>query len=81
MQDYAYDHLNRLAEYRAYAGGVLTDASEYSYDALDRVVEQTEQHDGASGPTETTTYTHLGLTTMVTGEQRDHSTTGTADKT
>lgn len=52
LADYRYDYLDRMTGYRSFAtnGSTSTkdDASDHAYDALDRVLEQTESH-GATG--------------------------------
>lgn len=70
LKDYAYDPLERLISATGYSGGAKTDTAEYKYDALDRVVSQTESHGmGSTAPTtRTTSYSHLGLSTLVTRE-------------
>jgi len=48
VADYAYDHLNRLASVRSYAGGPApTDKAAYTHDALDRTTKEAEEHAGA----------------------------------
>jgi RHS repeat-associated protein len=78
VTDYAYDYLRRLTLTRQYAGGQnSTDRSEYVYDALDRPVTEIEDHAG-TGRDRTTSFTHLGLTNLVTEERQ---TGGAAPKT
>lgn len=64
VADYSYDYLDRMTRYRSFVtnGSTSTkdDASDYEYDALDRVLEQTQSH-GASGSPRTTLMTYLGL--------------------
>jgi len=65
LADYSYDGLDRLVSYRSW--GAQNHSASYTYDALDRVVRQIETHDGA---TDTTTFTHLGLSSGVGKEDR-----------
>lgn len=67
--DYAHDSLNRLTSYRAYTAGSRTDKATYEYDALDRVTTETEIHPGTAN-NRTTNFTYLGLSSLVTGEDR-----------
>lgn len=81
LADYSYDYLNRLAGYRSFTTDGTTatadDTSSYVYDALDRVVRQTEQHGTAAA--RTTDFEFLGLTGLVTQER--HTTSGTLTTT
>ena len=61
MQDYKYDYLDRLQTYRAYSGGNKTDEADYAYDALNRLVQETEQHPGFNGDQHVTRFSYLGL--------------------
>ncbi len=69
VADYSYDSLNRLSSYRFYAGGPKKDSTDYSYDALDRTVKETETHDEWSGTTRTTKFSYQGLSDLVTEER------------
>ena len=72
--DYNYDYLRRMESFRSYsAPGTVDDTADYTYDALDRVVEQRETHGGATAP-RTTTMGYLGLTNSVTSEEHRNST-------
>ena len=65
VQEYTYDDLNRmLAQAKYVNGGVATDSSQYVHDALDRVIEETENHQ-ASTNDRTTDFSFIGLTTQV----------------
>jgi len=68
LADYSYDYLDRLATYRAFSGGSQTDKAEYTHDALDRIVSQTELHPSLNGTERTTTFSYLGLTNQQTRE-------------
>jgi RHS repeat-associated protein len=72
MVDYDYDGLNRLIEFSQYSFGSVQDQSRFFYDALDRVVRD-RKPDTPGGAAETTRYSHLGLTDMVTSETTDGS--------
>lgn len=67
---YTYDYLDRLVSYRSFATNGTTstigDVADYEHDALDRVAEQTESHDG--GASRLTQFGYLGLTGQVAGE-------------
>ena len=69
VADYSYDSLNRLSSYRFYAGGPKKDSTDYSYDALDRTVKETETHNEWSGQTRTTKFSYQGLSDLVTEER------------
>jgi RHS repeat-associated protein len=70
LKDYAYDPLERLEATTTYSGGSATDTAQYTYDALDRVVSETERHGigGTAPTTRTTSFSHLGLSNLVTRE-------------
>ncbi len=74
LADYSYDYLDRLSTYRAFAAGTKTDSAEYTHDALDRVVSQTETHPAFPTTPRTTTFSYLGLTTQQTREVQTNST-------
>ncbi len=45
VQEYTYDDFNRMLGQAKYTGGgAPTDYSQYVYDALDRLIEETEDH-------------------------------------
>jgi len=72
VQDYAYDNLNRLVSQKTYGQpGVATDTADYTYDALDRVNQEVENHDGTS---RTTDFTYQGVTKLVTEEKQSGGT-------
>jgi RHS repeat-associated protein len=73
---YTHDGLNRLIQFRGFTGGNKTDETFYDYDPLDRVVEEKETH--PSTGLRTTNFSHLGLSSLVTAEDRVQ--TGHADK-
>jgi RHS repeat-associated protein len=66
LSDYGYDQLNRLVTAR----GTATPSSNarYTYDPLDRLTSEWEDHAGL--PTRTTTFDYLGLTGLTTRETR-----------
>ncbi|HYP22973.1 MAG TPA: RHS repeat-associated core domain-containing protein, partial [Actinomycetota bacterium] len=75
LKDYTWDGLNRLWDVESFkietnGSSTKTDDTTYTYDALDRVVEQTETHgiDTASPKDRKTTFSFLGLTSLVTKE-------------
>jgi YD repeat-containing protein len=76
VADQAYDYLNRLAGIRYFAGGPRTDKTDYTYDALDRVTREVEDHAGTAK--DRTTNSFQGLSNLVTQEQQ---TGGTDPKT
>ncbi len=64
-QEFTYDSLNRmLAQAKYTGGGTATDWSQYVFDALDRVIEETENHVGLDND-RTTDFSFNGLTTQV----------------
>lgn len=71
LADYSYEYLDRMTRYRSFVtdGSTSTkdDASDYEYDELDRVLEQTESH-SATGSPRTTLMTYLGLGRQVSLE-------------
>ncbi len=73
LADYAYDYLNRIASYRSFTTNGTTstkdDETTYVYDALDRVVEETEDHGATNTATRRAEFVHLGLTDKVTEEK------------
>ena len=72
LADYTYDYLNRLASYRSFSTNGTTsvkkDSSDYTYDPLDRVVQQVESH--GAGANRTTNFSHLALSDLVTNEDQ-----------
>jgi len=69
LVDYDFDGLDRLKEYRSYNGsGAPQKDTDYVYDALSRVLEETE-----SQPTRTTKFLYQGLTNQVTKEDQSGS--------
>ncbi len=69
IADYGYDYLGRLESYRSYAGGTKTDSTNYAWDALDRLVKETESHDEWGGQNRSSTFGYQGLTPFVTQER------------
>jgi RHS repeat-associated protein len=74
LADYSYDYLDRLSTYRAFSSGTKTDSGEYTHDALDRVITQTETHPAFPTDPRTTTFSYLGLTSQQTREVQTNST-------
>ena len=74
LADYSYDYLDRLSTYRAFSSGTQTDSGEYTHDALDRVVSQTETHPAFPATPRTTTFSYLGLTPYQTREVQTNAT-------
>lgn len=70
LQDYTYDHEQRLTSYRG--GG---SSSDYGYDAVGRMSEQSESH--ANGPSRTTQFSYEGLSDRVSTENITGSNAGT----
>ncbi|HYP23538.1 MAG TPA: DNRLRE domain-containing protein [Actinomycetota bacterium] len=69
LSDYAYDDLNRMTNYRSFASDDNTN-TDYSYDGLDRVIKEVEDHgSGATTHDRTTAFSYQGLTGLVTQEQ------------
>ncbi|MGH2750230.1 MAG: RHS repeat-associated core domain-containing protein [Actinomycetota bacterium] len=68
LADYSYDFSERLVAYRSYSGGAISDKSNYTYDALDRVVSQTESHREDPSADRTTSFGHIGLSPLVASE-------------
>jgi RHS repeat-associated protein len=75
LNDYRYDLLNRLTRYCSYKPSPREkdDEATYAYDALDRPIEEKESH-GPTGTPKTTTFSYLGLSALVTGEEQKTST-------
>jgi len=67
---YTYDYLSRLSSYRAFSGGTQTDCANYVYDALDRLLTETETHSGTTCNAKTTQFTYLAATSQMTEEQQ-----------
>ena len=74
LADYSYDYLDRLSTFRAFTGGTQTDSGEYTHDALDRVITQTETHPAFPTTPRTTTFSYFGLTAQQTREVQTNST-------
>lgn len=84
LKDYEWDDLNRLESVQTWTGAPTANAQKgdttYTYDALDRVVKETESHsmnNSATRKDRTTIFTFLGLTGLVTIEDM---TGGLSDK-
>lgn len=73
-----YDYLNRLLSYQSFSTDGTTsakdDSAAYTYDALDRTIEQTESHGTAQA--KTTLFAYLGLTNQQVEEQHKNASTG-----
>lgn len=73
ITEYNYDPLHRLLSQASYGptGGrtTPTDSSNHVYDALDRPLEETEDHQGATNDRKTV-FSHLGLSNLVTEEKQ-----------
>jgi RHS repeat-associated protein len=77
LQDYKYDYLDRLQTYRTYSGGGSpTDEANYVYDALNRTVQETEQHPSFPGDKHITQFSYLGLGGLETEEQQTSKNSG-----
>ena len=71
LTDFTYDPLDRQIAQASYegTGGSPTDSSEYIYDALDRTLQETEDHQGDQYD-RTTDFSYLGLGTQVSEEKQ-----------
>ena len=71
LTDFTYDPLDRQIAQASYegTGGSPTDSSEYVYDALDRTLQETEDHQGDQYD-RTTDFSYLGLGTQVSEEKQ-----------
>jgi RHS repeat-associated protein len=76
ISDNRYDYLDRLTTYRAFSGGNRTDDATYIYDALNRQVQETEQHPTLNGDTHITTFSYLGMGGQDVEEQQTSKNTG-----
>jgi RHS repeat-associated protein len=66
----SFDTKNRLTATYSYSSGTLTDSANYTLDALDRTLSETEYHTNSqNGPTGRTDTTYIGLSTAVSQEQ------------
>jgi RHS repeat-associated protein len=70
ISDYGYDALNRLVTARGWT--YPSNNARYTYDPLDRLVSEWENHYGFAR-TRTTTFDYLGLTNLATRETRKDS--------
>jgi RHS repeat-associated protein len=78
LADYTYDPLDRLTAFRSFvtdgvSSSTKDDDASYVYDALDRLVKQTESHKSGTSTTgtreaRTTTFAHIGTTPLVAKE-------------
>lgn len=80
IADYTYDYLQRLTGTDMYSGVARTDNTRYTYDPLDRVSTEVEDHAG-TGNDRTTEFTYQGLTGLVTEEKQTGSATNLRTKT
>jgi RHS repeat-associated protein len=71
ISDYGYDQLNRLVTARGWTYPASN--ARYTYDPLDRLTSEWENHYGFAR-TRTTTFDYLGLTNLATRETRKDST-------
>lgn len=72
ITEYSYDPLHRLlaqASYGPTGRTTPTDSSNHVYDALDRPLEENEDHQGTTNDRKTV-FSHLGLNNMVTEEKQ-----------
>jgi YD repeat-containing protein len=76
VSDYRYDYLDRLQTYRAFSGGNRTDEANYIYDALNRQVQESEQHPSFNGDTHVTQFSYLGLSNLDVEETQSSKSTG-----
>jgi RHS repeat-associated protein len=78
----SYDFMDRFTTTSSYSASTLTSKASYSYDALDRTAQETENHPTAN-LSRTTTFSYEGLTNLVTKEvqQNTGATTSTDTKT
>ncbi len=67
-----YDFMDRFTATHSYSAGTLTSKASYSYDALDRTAQETENHPAAN-INRTTTFSYEGLTNLSTKEVRANS--------
>ncbi len=83
LADYGYDYLDRLESYRSFTTDGTTstpdDTAAYTYDALDRTVEEVESH--GTTPAKTTLFSYLGLTNQEVEEKQKETATGAANWT
>ena len=66
---FTWHHQNRLKRYRKY--GINAGYASYEHDPFDRLVSETEHHDGQPDPDRVTTFTYQGLSSLVSGELGD----------
>ena len=71
ISDYGYDALNRLVTARGWT--YPSNNARYTYDPLDRLTSEWENHFGFAH-SRTTTFDYLGLTNLATRETRNDST-------
>jgi RHS repeat-associated protein len=78
----SYDFMDRFTNTSSYSASTLTSNASYSYDALNRTAQETENHPTAN-LNRTTTFSYEGLTNLVTKEIQDNTgaTTNTDTKT
>jgi RHS repeat-associated protein len=78
----SYDFMDRFTTTHSYSAGTLTSKASYSYDALDRTAQETENHPAAN-LNRTTTFSYEGLTNLSTKEVQANTgaTTSTDTKT
>jgi RHS repeat-associated protein len=76
VNDNKYDYLDRLQTSRAFSRGTRTDKATYTYDALNRQVQETEQHPSLNGDTRITNFSYLGLGSQDVEETQTSQNTG-----
>jgi RHS repeat-associated protein len=76
VSDYRYDYLDRLQTFRAFSAGTRTDEANYVYDALDRQVQESEQHPSFNGDTHVTRFSYLGTSNLDVEEQQSSRSSG-----
>jgi RHS repeat-associated protein len=68
----SYDFMDRFTNTSSYSASTLTSKASYSYDALDRTAQETENHPTANF-NRTTTFSYEGLTNLVTQEVQQNT--------
>jgi RHS repeat-associated protein len=76
VNDNQYDYLDRLQTFRAFSNGSRTDKGTYIYDALNRQVQETEQHPSLNGDTRITNFSYLGMGSQDVEETQTSQSTG-----
>ncbi|MCA1712762.1 MAG: hypothetical protein LC789_14445, partial [Actinobacteria bacterium] len=78
-----WDYLDRLKTAKTYSAGAVTDSSAYTYDALDRLSQETETHTTGPVSSRTTDFSYQGQSDLVSAETQTKTGTdaGTETKT